>query len=58
MREGQELLKLKNKGERSAFFQFTHVYPAPILDERSRRENEHAMATTSESKVTLLLLLA
>ena len=57
MREGQELLKRKNKGE-SAFFQFTHLYPAPILDERSRREHEHAMATTSESMVTFLLLLA
>lgn len=43
---------MNNKGGTSVFFPiYTHT--SPILDERSRRENEQAMATTSESNEIL-----
>lgn len=34
-----------------------YVHISPILDERSRRENEHAMVTTSESNEIILFAL-
>lgn len=50
------MLTMKNKGGSSDPLPF-YVHISPILDERSRRENEHAMVTTSESNEIILFAL-
>lgn len=56
MSQEQEMLGMKDKGGWSALLPI-YVHISPILDKRSRRENEHALVTTSESNEIILFAL-